>query len=502
MLELNRIVMAARTMPDFVGQIAARHFWSALVLLILDLDISAEVALTIPATALDSATGRITIRRAIYELHAVTFEALSALPAGRELLLPWPKDSGKPPFYMLYRDYKTVLFRAGLPYTRLNSFVRLQVTSRRQPDVMAHIRPIQGFVCNEGKPQLIRARDLRRQALPKNVQKDVPDELTETVNQKPQHRKGWNSISANPVPLSEDPKTLLNIFRSKYRHVRLRQASPQTTLDYERCIALVYSFAGKELTFADLTDELAEDFVSDCFERGASPATCNKHLACLLSLWRFGWKRRLTDEQPRDVKPLHVDRQMPDAWTTHELERIIEAASQLPGDICDIPASVWWPAFILTLYDTGLRFNALIVRPTSDLNADGWLMVDAGDQKQRKAQTFKLHADTLRFVRAMKPDDRRNLFPWPYVTASVIRDRYRAILAAAGLPTTKRSLFHKLRRTSATAVAVASDENTARDHLGHSSVSVTRRYLDHRQIQPVAAADIIARPGVGSSERG
>ncbi len=501
MLELNRLVMASRTMPGFVAEIAAKHWWPALVLLILDFDITAEFALSIPANALQPATGRIARGHFLYQLHSVTVESFSALPADREFLLPWTKDST-----LLWRDFKTVLYRAGLPYSRQCSFARLQATTQSKHDLMDHIQPIIGFVCTDGKPHLIRARDLRRHALPKNTQPDaqqnVAGECAETHNPGSQRRMAGKHIVAKAVPLSDDPKTLLNVFRSKYRPVRLRQAAETTAADYERTIALVYSFAGKELTFADLTDEFVEEFASDCFERGAKPATCNKFLACLLSLWRFGWKRRLTDDQPRDVRTLHVDRQLPDAWTTQQVERIIEAASRLSGDICDIPANVWWPAFILTLYDTGLRFNALMVRPMSDLNEAGWLTVDAGDQKQGKPQVFKLHADTLRFVRAMKPDDRLHLFPWPYGAHKVIRKRYRAVLEAAGLPTTTRDLFHKLRRTSATAVAIASDENAARDHMGHSNISVTRRYLDHRQIQPVAASDLIARPGVGSSERG
>ncbi len=501
MLELNRIVMAARTLPGFVGEIASMHWWPALVLLILDQDISAEFAVQLPRTSFNAESGRLSIGYFVYQLHVITCEAFRALPPNREFLLPWPKDSGKPPFCMLWRDFKTVLYRAGLPYTRQNSFSRLQATCQSQHDLMDHIRPILGFVCIEGKPQLIRARDLRLHALPKNADTNAAGDSKESVRPKPQRRMQGNTIIANSVTQTDDPNTLLTIFRSKYRPGKLRQASQKTIDQYERTIALFYSYAGKELTFADLTDELVDDFLSNCFERGAQAATCNKYRASLLALWRFGWKRRLTNEQPRDVAKLQVDQQLPDAWTTDELERIVAAASKLPGYVCDIPASVWWPAFILTLYDTGLRFNALMVRPTSDLNDDGWLTIDAADQKQRKAQTFKLHGDTLRFLRAMKPVDRLHLFPWPYSSKHMIRNSYRAILSAAGLPTSKRDLFHKLRRTSATAVAVASDENSARDHLGHSSLSVTRRYLDHRQITSLVASEIIARPGVGCTER-
>jgi integrase len=616
-LELNRIVMAARKMPEFVGGIAGRYWWPAMILLILDIDVSAENAVRLPSSALDSCTGRISYRNVLFQLHAKTLEALNALPRDRKFLLPWPKDSGRPPFHMLYRDYKTVLYRAGVPCTTVNSFVRLQVTARRIPDVLDRVQPILNFVCHAGKPQLLRARDRRRHLAaadrelkptrvaddsakldpnivdvnplvpnsiecsdnpaallnvfrarfqPKKLKQatdstiahyvrsvnllysfagreltthELTDELLNAFLQDCQKRgvhtsdcdhfrrdlqalrrcglkasdesQGigavdrsgqTNLLSPKQVPCTDNPAALLNVFRSKYRPTKLRQATDGTAAHYERTITLLYSFAGRELMFQDLTDELVEDFLTDCFEQGVKAGTCNHYRADLLALWRFGWKKRFTNELPRDVPKLKVEQQLVDAWTTAELERIIDAALQRSGDVCDIPARVWWPAFILALYDTGLRFNALMMRPTTDLDINtGWLSVEASDQKQRKAQALKLHSDTLRFIRSMEPANRALLFPWPNNSGQAIRDIYREILKAAGLPNTKRDLFHKLRRTSATSVAAATDENTARDHLGHSSVIITRRYLDQRQIQPVAAADLINRPRVGCLER-
>ncbi len=519
MPELNRIVVSARTMVDPVGEIAGADFWPALVLLILDLGISAEMAVQLPMSSLQLNHIQLLNTPALSALHPLTMEALQALPPDRDKLIPWPKDGGKPPFHMLYRDYKTVLFRAGYPFTQQNSFVRLQVTRRRLPNVMDLIEPVPGFEPHDGKPQLPRALARKRllRALAKNDQLPLSDAPVkrppkiETLGTKEfdsgrststNARRSNAILHADAVALSDNPATLLNLFRSKFRSTRLRQSCSKQVGDYERALKLIYSYAGKELSFADLTDELVEEFLTYCLENGVSAATCNKYRSVLLSFWRWGWKKRLTNEQPRDVPKLKVEEAFVDAWTTAELELIVNAATKLPGHICDIPANVWWPAFILCLYDTGLRFNALILRQTAELNLDtGWLSVDAKDQKQRKAQAFKLHSDTLRFIRMMEPKDRKFLFPWYAVDGHAIRAQYRTILQAAGLPSTKRDLFHKLRRTSATSLAVVTDENTARDHLGHSDVSVTRRYLDTRQLRTVAAADIINRPRIASEER-
>lgn len=517
MPELNRIIASARTMVDPIGEIPGRHFWPALVLLILDLGISAEMAVQLPMSALQLGHVQLPKTAGLSVLHPLTMEALQALPRERDKLIPWPKDGGKPPFHMLYRDYKTVLFRAGFPFTKQNSFVRLQVTHRRLPNVMDLIQPVPGFLPHAGKPQIPRARARRRAllAFAKNDQIATADARLKRppriITAKDSNVDGSTAINArssrpileaNPVELTDNPATLLNVFRSKFLPTRLRQACKKQVLAYDLALKLLYSYAGKELIFEDLTDELVEEFLSYCLENGVGARTCNKHRSVVLSFWRWGWKKRLTNEQPREVMKLKVEEALVDAWTTAELERILDAARKRPGQICDIPANVWWPAFILTLYDTGLRFNALILRQTSELNLDtGWLSVDAKDQKQKKAQAFKLHSDTLHFIRMMEPADRKFLFPWHLVCLRTIREHYRKILQAAGLPFTQRHLFHKIRRTSATSLAVVTDENTARDHLGHSDVTVTRRYLDTRQLRTVAAADIINRPRIACEER-
>jgi integrase len=500
--ELNRIVISARTMPDFVGDIPGKHFWPALILVILDTGLTAEEALLIPRTAFDSSYGQLSTATGPRQLHSLTLESLDALPPKRDRLLPWPKDSGKPPFHMLWRDYKTVLYRAGLPYTRLNSFARLNVTSSQIRNVMFQIRPILDFVCVEGKPRLMRARDRQQQSMPKNNRDQTNERTIAKDSELKKTASSKSLLKPKRVACTDNPATLLNTFWSRYCPTRLRQSVPKTINHYARTVSLLYSFAGKELLFTDLKDELVEGFLSDCFEKGCKAGTVNHYLANLLALWRFGWKKGLTSELPRDVNKLRVETHLPDAWTTEELERLLAAASVVSGDVCEIPARVWWPALILCLYDTGLRLNALMQRKVADVDFEtGWISVPAADQKQRKPQRFKLHNDTLTLLKSMKPLNRPFLFPWPYVSEHKIIDAYREILSAAKLPTTSRDLFHRLRRTSGTAVAMATDENTARDHLGHSSVLMTRRYLDNRQFQPVAAADVIKRPRVASAER-
>jgi hypothetical protein len=62
---------------------------------------------------------------------------------------------------MLFRDFKTVVYRGGLPHPRCNMFERLRFTLRRCSNILEQIAPLLEIVPIEGKQQLMRARDRR-----------------------------------------------------------------------------------------------------------------------------------------------------------------------------------------------------------------------------------------------------------------------------------------------------------------------------------------------------
>ena len=61
------------------------------------------------------------------------------------------------------------------------------------------------------------------------------------------------------------------------------------------------------------------------------------------------------------------------------------------------------------------------------------------------------------------------------VCAAKMLNKY--ILKPAGLPNDRHLKFHAIRKTVGTIVAAERGEEVARKALGHSSVSVTRRYI-------------------------
>jgi integrase len=218
-------------------------------------------------------------------------------------------------------------------------------------------------------------------------------------------------------------------------------------------------------------------------------ATINGYRALLLALWNHAHRKRRVSDPPGYVQKFKVPKRIPEAWSVEDMNLILQTAGQVRGRVCGVPAGDWWTALILVLYETGLRINAAISIAIADLNLESrWLFVPAENQKQDADQSFRLHPNTIAVIQRtlVAPyDQREELFPWRFDqggTTRVLGKHYRKILKQAGLPHGRRDLFHKFRRTSATAVARVADEQAAKQHLGHSHLDVTRRYIDPRQL--------------------
>ncbi len=133
--EVNRIMMAARTMPGFVGEIREREFWPALILLMLDIDISAPQAIQLPSNVLDMKTGRMPFGTSFINCMNDVRGVRGASSWTGEAS-PVEEFSREKSVKSLTSAYQSVLARAGLPSTDADLFSRLQLTGRRCPELI------------------------------------------------------------------------------------------------------------------------------------------------------------------------------------------------------------------------------------------------------------------------------------------------------------------------------------------------------------------------------
>lgn len=287
--------------------------------------------------------------------------------------------------------------------------------------------------------------------------------------------------------------SLWRFFRESYKPNRLVGRSEGGAKQYEYALKRLYRHVGRSVLVSELSDELLSDHLQWILDGGLSPATANQSRGHIIALWRYAYRKKLIDKLP-DVEKLREPKRLPKAWSVEEVGRILDSCREQKGLVAGIPAAAWWRAFILVLYDTGLRRRAASLIQRTDLNfEDGWLTVRPEDQKQNAEQQFRLSPETIEAIRAIWLLERLLLFAWTREQRQMWRD-YTTILERAGLTHGPKDKFHKIRRTTATHIASTAGIAAACHHLGHSSEAMTKRYIDPRFTQTRDAVDFLPRP--------
>ena len=502
--EFELMFASARTVPGDIAGIAARRWWPAFLFILFDTEVSASELLKAPRSAFEASCGELAVGLFRHRLHPLVIDAINAmLPHSYDNLFPWPWDRGKAGD-ILYRRMKQLLFRANLPYTTADLFERLRVTARDTSGFLDRMNLELRFRPRVDKPRVLTARDrtrLRNQAL-------KPE--TKPVAKVKSSKKKTKPVPVVPEVLirvqMDTSISLSNFLKESYAPQRLADSSVDLVDRYHLTIDHLSCFLACDATFEHLVEDIVERFLawlkkSDRFAN----ATINGYRAMLLALWRHAWRKSKVKELPRDIHKFKVSKLIPEAWSPDEMGMMLKAAREATGDVCGAPSSVFWPALILTLYDTGLRIAALMQAKLSDFDFESrWLKIPAEVQKQDADQVFRLHEETVDAIARIEPAKRELIFPWPFDADNryhILTDHFRKILKAAGLSDTKRDLFHRIRRTSATAVAQVLGEAAAQHHLGHSSISVTKRYLDPRKLAgKQSPSESIERPRLASDQ--
>lgn len=340
-------------------------------------------------------------------------------------------------------------------------------------------------------------------ALPRPTTPDEAPPPAETRNHATVHRRVQRRDQAAAGPMvatdaeSRGP-TLWAFFHDTYKPMRLITAAPGTIVQYETAIRVLGHWFGRGVAIAELSDELLSAHLNHLVQTGRAIATVNKQRAHIQALWNYARRRKLIDVGP-DVQKLREPKRIPVAWSLLEFEAILAAAAATAGEVKGIAAAAFWPAFLLCLYDTGLRLSALLAVTWDELDIEaGSIQILAENQKQKCEQRFELHPQTIEAVAAIREPARDCVFPLGVAWA---RRYYKRILGRAGLSSGRRDLFHKVRRTSATYVANELGRPAAQAHLGHSTMAVTEAYLDTSKIQRIQVARAIPRPKLNGTEQ-
>lgn len=284
---------------------------------------------------------------------------------------------------------------------------------------------------------------------------------------------------------------LIDLFELQYKPLRLRGRSPNTSRLYRCTISSFRKWLRYEPTLADFTDITLARFLE---HRASyrSPYTAEKERTQLLCLWRFAADRRLIDTRP-EVPAAPLPDRIPEAWTVEQLRSLVAAARATRGNVGDVPAGIWFTSLILTLWETAERVGAVLACLPADFDSPNLRVRAAYRKGRRRERIYRLSEATSRLVEQARGKDA--LFSWP-MYRGYLWDRYRDVVARAGLGRGRKLAFHQLRRSAATHYAALGGDATKL--LDHSSPRLTERwYLDSRMLNTgPQACDVL--PAIGS----
>jgi len=289
--------------------------------------------------------------------------------------------------------------------------------------------------------------------------------------------------------------TLSAFFRDTYKPLRLLGRPRSTTEDFACCLGVYERLCGEPLESVALFDVVR---FMEALAETRSPSTVNKYRRYLLAILRFARRQNLlAADWLDDVPKMPVVRDEPEAYMLNDIEALLVASRNATGSICDIPACCWWPALLLTIYDTGSRISAAMSIRLADVDiARRSIRVMGTSQKNRRGVVVAVSDQTTAAIAAI-PTDVYLLFDWPYDRNcrqwQTLTRHFRLIIDAAGLPQPKDP-FHQLRRTCASYCEAGGV--SAQQQMGHASSTTTRAYLEPRIVRVPQAADVLPRPAL------
>lgn len=278
--------------------------------------------------------------------------------------------------------------------------------------------------------------------------------------------------------------TLSEFLRTVYVPLRLRGRSPESVRLLNHAVTMYGRWLGRPATLDDLDDLAVSRFLE---HRGQtlSPLSVARERSGIIAIWNLAQARGLLRLRPT-VSPEVIPERTPRAFTAEELAALFRSCGEVRGWVGPILAATWFKALCATLFVTGERITALL-RVPRDRWQRPWLDVPAEARKGgRKPMLYQLPPDVADLVDAASKHQGPFLLWWP-ASDTALRKRWHRITKRAGLGEGRDVQFHALRKSYASHLFAAGGD--AREGLGHSSESVTRKYLDPRITRAGRPAD-------------
>lgn len=270
-----------------------------------------------------------------------------------------------------------------------------------------------------------------------------------------------------------------DVLRDYYAPMRgLRE---RTIKLYEYTLRAWAEFLGRRPETSDLTEIALARFIQHRV-RTLSVQSAAKDRAQCRAIWQFCTERGLCTSWP-SVPRLVVPERVPEAWLIDEMKALLAAAGSQPGVTAGFTMAAVFRALLLLCYETGERISAVLELKCADVRGCNVIFRAEGRKGGRRDILREISVECADALMAVRRGPEDAAIPWGHHQTCVWR-YLKKILKRAGLPTDRRSKFHRIRKTTASYYEAACGSGSAQRLLDHASAKTTRAYLDPRIVQP------------------
>lgn len=289
---------------------------------------------------------------------------------------------------------------------------------------------------------------------------------------------------------------ILRLLIAEYLAENANVKSPHTERLLETSAKHFGGYLGREPCVSDFTDKTVTGFIRHRQKLGRAPATVEREVAKLMTLWRYAACCGFV--QPPRMRVEKAPPAEPVAFLKGEVRKLFREAARYPSSIAGVDGAMLLVALLSVCWDSAERIGALCEVERSDIQiVQGWIFISGWitiRSRKNGGRTIvrKLRPSTARALQkllAACPHKK----PFGYVHRGSLYYHLTRLLRQAGLPESRRHKFHCLRRSHASYLHAAG--GNAQESLDHADASTTRRhYFDSRITRTQHAIDRLFHP--------
>lgn len=284
------------------------------------------------------------------------------------------------------------------------------------------------------------------------------------------------------APGPKEPVSLLTWLE----HYELTHTLRDTTLQmYRNSIRAASSFAGMQLTTANISDKVLNSILQLMDSRGRSIAYIRSLRSAVMTIWRDAADEGLC-APPRKIRKVRDVYRRPEIWSPEQVAKLSIAPRAFKSEFNTLALSraMYWETLILVAWDTGLRRLDLHRLTLGDIKPDfTWTQNKTG-----KAVRVRLRESTLELIKQWDRDDGEPLWPL-WASDNSFRQDWHRIVGFARVP---YGPFKRIRKSAGTAAEI---DHPGSGHymLGNTRAVFEASYLDAMQVETPQPPELCRR---------